>query len=168
MSPAAASAPASLSLAELWALLRPDRRQLAVCAAFTALSVATAVLVAPSLGRVVDIISKGTAGTPAELAAAVGRLGAVYICSNISLAVQVGWAGRAWPGARNCWRRSASSSGHAEHDGRGWLSLLPSCFLPRDAHRWRWRWHWARAWRTGCAAACLARCCSVTRCSLTA
>ncbi|KAL4429394.1 hypothetical protein ABPG77_005168 [Micractinium sp. CCAP 211/92] len=91
-SPAAAPQPASLSLAELWALLRPDRRQLAVCAAFTALSVATAVLVAPSLGRVVDIISKGTAGTPAELTTAVGCLGAVYICSNVSLAVQVALA----------------------------------------------------------------------------
>ncbi|KAL4458596.1 hypothetical protein ABPG75_013461 [Micractinium tetrahymenae] len=84
--------PASLSLAELWALLRPDWRQLAVCAAFTAVSVTTAVLVAPSVGRVVDIISKGTAGTPAELATAVGCLGAVYICSNISLAVQVALA----------------------------------------------------------------------------
>lgn len=95
--PSTSPPPASLSLAELWALLRPDRRQLAVCAAFTALSVATAVLVAPSLGRVVDIISKGTAGTPAELATAVGTLGAVYICSNVSLAVQVGGAGGRGP-----------------------------------------------------------------------
>jgi len=47
-------------------------------------------MVAPALGVVVDTISRGTAATPHELATAVGRLGAVYIISNCSLAVQVG------------------------------------------------------------------------------
>ena len=46
-------------------------------------------MVAPALGVVVDTISRGTAATPHELAVAVGRLGAVYIISNCSLAVQV-------------------------------------------------------------------------------
>lgn len=49
-------------------------------------------MVAPALGVVVDTISRGTAATPRELATAVGRLGAVYIISNCSLAVQVGAA----------------------------------------------------------------------------
>lgn len=57
--------------------------------ACTALSVATAVLVAPSLGVVVDCISRGTAATTQELATAVGRLGAVYIVSNVALSAQV-------------------------------------------------------------------------------
>jgi ABC-type multidrug transport system fused ATPase/permease subunit len=82
----------SLSLSDLWQLLRHDWGQLAACVAFTAFSVACTVLVAPCLGAVVDIISRGTAATPRELALAVGRLGAMYIGSNVSLAVQVALA----------------------------------------------------------------------------
>ena len=33
--------------------------------------------------------------------------------------------------------------------------------------RWRCRWPWASRWRTACAAACLTRCCTATRCSST-
>lgn len=87
--PPAAAADVGLSLSELWQLLQQDRRRLAACIAFTAVSVASAVLVAPCLGRVVDIISRGTAATPRELAVAVGRLGTVYVIANVGMAVQV-------------------------------------------------------------------------------
>ena len=80
---------ASLSLADLWLLLRHDGRRLAACLAATAVSVLCAVTVAPCLGAVVDTISRGTATTPRELALVVGRLGAVYIVSNVCLAIQV-------------------------------------------------------------------------------
>ena len=93
--PAAASQGGGLQAADLWALLRPDWPQLLACVLCTAVSVSTAVTVAPALGAVVDIISRGTAATTSELAAAVGRLGGVYIISNITLAAQVGGWGRA-------------------------------------------------------------------------
>ncbi|PSC71439.1 serine threonine-phosphatase BSL1 [Micractinium conductrix] len=67
-------------------------RELLACVLCTAVSVSTAVTVAPALGAVVDIISRGTAATTSELAAAVGRLGGVYIISNITLAAQVALA----------------------------------------------------------------------------
>ncbi|EFN54142.1 hypothetical protein CHLNCDRAFT_36019 [Chlorella variabilis] len=91
MAPVPAAA-VGLSLSELWQLLQHDRRRLVACIAVTFVSVATAVLVAPSLGRVVDIISRGSAATPRELGLAVGRLGAVYVVSNTCLAVALSLA----------------------------------------------------------------------------
>jgi hypothetical protein len=104
--PAAEDSSARVGVSELWQLLEQDRGRLVTCIAFTALSVATAVLIAPNLGNVVDIISRATAATPEELLRAVGRLGAVYIISNVSLTVQVSlYACRLRCSCRllNCW-----------------------------------------------------------------
>lgn len=81
----------SLTFADLWALLRPDWRLVAACAAATLISVISAVSVAPALGRVIDVIS-AAGSTGKQLSVAVGTLGAVYLCSNLSLAAQVALA----------------------------------------------------------------------------
>lgn len=78
----------ALNFADLWDLMRPDWRLVASCAAATLVSVGAFVCVAPALGRVIDVISAAHS-TPAQLAVAVGTLGAVYACSNLSLAAQV-------------------------------------------------------------------------------
>ena len=81
----------NLSVGDLWALLKTDARLITMCALATLFSVATSVCVAPCLGRVIDVIS--TAGsTNKQLGVAVGTLGAVYLCSNLSLAAQVALA----------------------------------------------------------------------------
>lgn len=115
--------PAGLSLTDLWLLLSHNGARLAACVAFTALSVACAVMVPLSLGGAVDIISR-TAATPRELAAAVGKLGAVYITANCSLAVQA--SGRA--GVRERWRRGAMAAASL-HGGAARLTR-PALALP--------------------------------------
>jgi ABC-type multidrug transport system fused ATPase/permease subunit len=78
----------ALTLRDLWVILRPEWHLIAACAAMTLVSVGAFVCVAPSLGRVIDVIS-ATNSTPRQLALAVGTLGCVYITSNLSLAAQV-------------------------------------------------------------------------------
>ena len=167
MAPVPAGA-VGLSLSELWQLLQHDRRRLVACIAVTFVSVATAMLVAPSLGRVVDIISRGSAATPRELGLAVGRLGAVYVVSNTCLAVQVcapcWWRGRAVDVRCRCTCAAGMPPAAASARPSHVAPALPAASCTR---RWPCRWRWARGWRTACAAACLARCCRVTRCSLT-
>ena len=65
----------------------------------TCISVCSSVSVAPALGRVIDVISTpitatdtATATTHYQLAIAVSILGAVYLISNVSLAIQVALA----------------------------------------------------------------------------
>jgi hypothetical protein len=84
----------SLALSDLWALLKPDWRIVAACAAATLVSVGAFVCVAPALGRVIDVIST-PGSTPKALSIAIGTLGAVYVCSNVALAAQVAFASTA-------------------------------------------------------------------------
>ena len=79
----------SLTLAEVWALLQPDMPRLIACTVATACSVASFVVVAPCLGGVVDVISRGTAASPAALTRSIGLLTAAYLGSTVGLAAQV-------------------------------------------------------------------------------
>ena len=81
----------TLSFSDLWALMRPDWRLVGACTLATFISVASAVSVAPALGRVIDVIS-AAGSTGKQLSVAIGTLGAVYLCSNLSLAAQVAFA----------------------------------------------------------------------------
>ncbi|GAB4822030.1 hypothetical protein N2152v2_009076 [Parachlorella kessleri] len=83
------SAATDLKWQDVWRLLSPDWPLLLGCAACAVVSVLCNVFVAPTMGRVVDVIGRGTLTTPRELGMAVGKLGAVYVGSNVALAAQV-------------------------------------------------------------------------------
>jgi hypothetical protein len=108
-----------LRWSDVWGLLAPDWRLLAACSACAVVSVVCNVFVAPTMGHVIDVIGRGRLATTRELAAAVGRLGAVYVCSNVTLAGQVRRAGGRLPALwivklrvhSFCWLRAAWKGG---------------------------------------------------------
>jgi hypothetical protein len=116
-----AASSGQLTAGELWALLRPDSLRLLGCVAFTALSAASYVCIAPCLGAVVDAISAGTAGIPSTLALRLGLLGAAYLGTAAGLAVQVRvrCAAGCTPACPADWPASPA--------GRARLTPLPRC-----------------------------------------
>ena len=80
-----------LSYRDMYDVLMPeqeDRRLLMLCVGVNILSVVSYVVVAPCLGRVIDVIS-APQSTYVSLAKAVGALALAYIASNTTLAAQV-------------------------------------------------------------------------------
>eukprot|EP00889_Picochlorum_renovo_P008421 jgi/Picre1/35451/NNA_002913.t1 len=83
----------SSSVAENWSEVawdffpRQDKLMVAACLGINVLSVISYVLVAPCLGRVIDVISNSS--SYGALAKAVGALTLAYIVSNSTLAAQV-------------------------------------------------------------------------------
>ncbi|WPT14106.1 ABC transporter B family member 1 [Picochlorum sp. SENEW3] len=86
-------ASSSSSVAENWSEVawdffpRQDKLMVAACLGINVLSVISYVLVAPCLGRVIDVISNSS--SYGALAKAVGALTLAYIVSNSTLAAQV-------------------------------------------------------------------------------
>lgn len=81
----------NLSASEMYDVLMPDqedRRMLMLCVGINILSVMSYVVVAPCLGKVIDVIS-APQSTYGALAKAVGALALAYIASNTTLAAQV-------------------------------------------------------------------------------
>lgn len=82
---------ANLSAREMYDVLMPeqeDRRMFMLCVGINILSVMSYVVVAPCLGKVIDVIS-APQSTYGALAKAVGALALAYIASNTTLAAQV-------------------------------------------------------------------------------
>lgn len=90
---ASSSSSSSSSVAENWSEVawdffpRQDKLMVAACLGINVLSVISYVLVAPCLGRVIDVISNSS--SYGALAKAVGALTLAYIVSNSTLAAQV-------------------------------------------------------------------------------
>lgn len=78
-------------IGEMYDILLPekeDRNMLTLCLCINILSVVSYVVVAPCLGRVIDVIS-APQSTYSALAKSVGALALAYIASNATLAAQV-------------------------------------------------------------------------------